>query len=80
MLFSVLRQLEQSEWWPPETLLAQQLRQVERILAHAAATVPFYAERLKVLGNLKPGGLTLDAFRRIPILGRTDIQEAGESL
>jgi phenylacetate-CoA ligase len=80
VLFSVLRQLEQSEWWPPETLLAQQLRQVERILAHAAATVPFYAERLKVLGNLKPGGLTLDAFRRIPILGRTDIQEAGESL
>ena len=80
LLFSVLRQFEESERWPAEVLRAQQLRQIERVLAHAAATVPFYGERLKVLGPLKPGGLTLEAFRRIPILRRADIQAAGESL
>lgn len=80
LLFSVLRQLEESQWWPAETLLRWQLRQCERLLAHALATVPFYADRLSFLRGRKAGELTAELFRRIPILRRSDIQAAGESL
>jgi phenylacetate-CoA ligase len=80
MVFAVLRQMEESQWWPAETILAYQLRQIERLLNHAAATVPFYGERLRFLRGSKTGTLTLETLRRIPILSRADIQEAGEGL
>ncbi|MCZ6482604.1 MAG: phenylacetate--CoA ligase family protein [Alphaproteobacteria bacterium] len=73
-------QWEQTQWWPHETLLKHQFRQIELLLAHAARTVPFYRERLKILTGTKRGDLTLDLFRRIPLLTRTDIQEAGDAL
>ena len=80
LILALQDQFEQSQWWPAETLLKHQLRQIERLLAHAARTVPFYRDRLKPLAGLKRGELTLDAFRRIPVMHRTDIQESGPSL
>ena len=80
LVLALQYQLEQSQWWPAETLLEHQLRQLELILAHAARTVPFYRGRLDALEGLKRGELTLDIFRRLPVLSRTDIQEAGAAL
>lgn len=80
LVFAVLRQLDESQWWAPDILLAHQLRQFERVLGHALATVPFYAERLKFLRGKKAGELTPDLVRQIPILRRGDIQAAGEAL
>ena len=57
-----------------------QLRQAEQLLAHAWRTVPFYRERLGVLTGLKRGGLTMEAWRRLPILTRADIQDGGHDL
>lgn len=71
-------QLDESQWWSPERLLSQQLRQVQQVVRHAAATVPFYAERLKPIAA-KPQ-LSLDAFRTIPRMTRGDIQDAGADL
>ncbi|MFQ5617713.1 MAG: phenylacetate--CoA ligase family protein [Rhodospirillales bacterium] len=79
-LLALQYQFEESQWWPAETLLEHQLRQVEILLAHAARTVAFYGTRLEVLRGLRKGELTLDAVRRIPILRRSDIQEAGAAL
>jgi phenylacetate-CoA ligase len=73
-------QFEQSQWWPPGTIEALQLRQAEQLLAHAWRTVPFYRDRLAPLTGLKRGQLTMEAWRRIPILTRTDIQDAGHDL
>ncbi|MCH8188724.1 MAG: phenylacetate--CoA ligase family protein [Proteobacteria bacterium] len=73
-------QLEQSQWWPPETLVEHQLRQLELLLVHTARTVPFYRGRLDALAGLGRGELTMDAWRRLPVLRRTDIQEAGAAL
>lgn len=80
MLLALQHQLEQSQWWPAETLLVQQLRQAELLLTHAARTVPFYAGRLKAVSGLGAGDLTLETFRRLPLLSRTDIQDAGDAL
>lgn len=80
LMFAVLRQLEESQWWAPELLVAQQLRQMERLLAFSLATVPFYSGRLAFLRGTKAGELTPELVRRIPILRRSDIQTAGEAL
>ncbi|MFZ0694061.1 MAG: AMP-binding protein, partial [Alphaproteobacteria bacterium] len=80
LLLAVVRQLEESQWWAPEALLFQQLRQIERILGHALSTVPYYKQRLGFLAGRKSGTLTLEEFRRIPVLRRADIQELGATL
>lgn len=73
-------QFNATQWWTPERLLAQQLAQAQRVIRHAARTVPFYRERLAGLSDLAPGRLTMERFRAIPPLTRRDIQEAGKDL
>ncbi len=73
-------QLEETQWWPAEKLLAHQLRQVQVLIDHAAATVPFYRDRLEPFAGRPPGELTLERFRRIPLLTRQEIQQAGKDL
>jgi phenylacetate-CoA ligase len=79
-IFAILDQLGQSQWWPPALLRQQQFRQLAALLAHAAATVPFHRARLDAAG-WRPG-VPLDeaTWRRIPILTRRQIQEAGSVL
>jgi phenylacetate-CoA ligase len=77
---ALLQQLEESQWWPAETLRAQQDRQLSVLLGYAAASVPFYRERLAGLG-LRPGrSLAPEDWSRIPLLRREDIQQAGPAL
>ncbi len=73
-------QLEQSQWWPGETLETMQLRQAEHLIAHAARTVPYYSNKLEILRGLRAGELTPAIWRRIPLLRRTDIQDVGTAL
>ncbi len=79
-VLALQHQLEQSQWWPPEALLEHQLRQLELLVTHATRTVPFYRDRLEALSGLRRGELTMDTFKRLPLLTRTDIQEAGAAL
>jgi phenylacetate-CoA ligase len=80
MVLALQYQFEQSQWWPAETLLQYQLRQLELLLAHAARTVPLYRDRLGVLAGTRRGELTMAAFHRLPLLSRTEIQEVGDGL
>lgn len=80
VVLALQHQWEQSQWWPPETLVEHQLRQLEFLVAHASRTVPIYRERLRALAGTRRGELTMDLVRRIPVLRRTDIQEAGAAL
>ena len=80
VVLALQHQWEQSQWWPPETLVEHQLRQLEFLVAHATRTVPFYRERLRALAGTQRGELTMELVRRIPVLRRTDIQEAGAAL
>ncbi len=73
-------QLQQTQWWPEERLLARQLEQIRLLGEFARRTAPFYAGRLDTITGLAPGSLTLDAFRRVPVLKRADIQDVGEGL
>jgi hypothetical protein len=57
VVFAILFQLEQSQWWSPEELWMHQRRQLSKLIAHAARTVPFYKKRLRPDAKLKPEGV-----------------------
>ena len=75
-VLSLLYQLQQTQWWPPEELLRHQLLQLEVLAAHAYETVPFYRDRLAAVHGLGEGGLTYDAWRQIPFMRREDLQDS----
>jgi phenylacetate-CoA ligase len=75
-LLAILFQLEQTQWWAPQDLLRRQRDQLQALLAHARAHVPFYRERLRDFGGLPADGDWLEAWRRIAPLTRADIQAA----
>ncbi len=79
-MFGLVRQLHQSQWWEPAELEQHQMRQLEQLAGHAARTVPYYKTRLDCLSDVRPGGLTSDRWRDIPILHRADLQQAGADL
>ena len=76
-VLAVLFQLEQSQWWPRERIESAQFDQLGTLLRHAATTVPFYADRLR---DLPDGPLDAEAWSRIPLLSRAEIQAAGSEL
>ncbi|NIA68036.1 phenylacetate--CoA ligase family protein [Pelagibius litoralis] len=80
LMGALLQQLDESQWWAPEDMRAQQLRQANALLVHAYRTVPFYRDRLAQAGFVPGQTLTEDVWSAIPILTRADLQEAGDRL
>jgi phenylacetate-CoA ligase len=75
---AMLFQLEQTQWLPPAELKELQLKQLNIILKHAQAFVPFHRERWAKAGIKLSETLTEDFFLKLPITRRQDIQEAGD--
>lgn len=73
-------QFEQTQWWDPERIAVQQRRQLERLVRHAAAHVPYYAKRMRRWGIDPSAPLTDAVWQRIPILGRAELQRAGDAI
>ncbi|MDP1708747.1 MAG: phenylacetate--CoA ligase family protein [Gammaproteobacteria bacterium] len=73
-------QLEQSQWWPPEMLREQQLRQLAKTLEHACETIPFYRERFLACGLDPQSAHWPDDFPKLPLLSRADVQAAAGAL
>jgi phenylacetate-CoA ligase len=71
---ALLHQLERSQWLGAQELVALQLRQLGELLRHAYATVPAYASAWAGLFDAD-APLTMDAFRRLPVLTRRQLQE-----
>ena len=69
--FAHWRELERSQWLPPERVAALQLERLRALLTHAAATCPYYQAEWTTLG-LDPAAVTdVAAFARWPITGKT---------
>ncbi len=73
-------QLARTQWLDPEALLALQLRQLGSLLAHAAAQVPHYRGLPARIGWQPGHPLTLESFRRIPVLRRSEVQAKAAEL
>jgi phenylacetate-CoA ligase len=68
-------QLEQSQWWSAEELLAHQYRQLAALLRHARATVPFYRKRLADAGLTDEQALTPESWLHMPLLTRQEVRQ-----
>jgi phenylacetate-CoA ligase len=79
-IVAVLFQLEQSQWWSPEQLQTWQFKQLDLLVHHAWGYVPFYRSRLAAAGLEPSRMLSPDAFARLPLLTRADIQQAEKNL
>jgi phenylacetate-CoA ligase len=79
-ILALLQQFEHSQWWPLATLRERQRMQLESLLLHASASVPFYADRLERAGYRPDGALSEDVWSAIPPLDRSAVQAAGASL
>ena len=77
---AVLRQIQENQWHPPEEIRRRQFLQLDRLLRHAAKTVPFYRQRLDELGLQDGKTLKPEDWQRVPLLTREDIQSAGSDL
>ncbi len=68
-------QLERSQWWPAERIVAQQFRQLRTLVDHAVREVPHYRE-LFAQHKLPTGAaLTPDTLRQWPILQKAALVE-----
>src|SRR5215472_18927191 len=73
----VTEQLEKSQWWSPDLM---QRFQLDRLVAHAYDTVPFYRARLAAAGYRPRQAITPEFWRSLPLLRRSDLQDQGDAL
>ena len=65
--------LMESQYWPPEQMLAFQRSQLMQLLRHARRNVPFYKNRLNPVFN-KNDEIDWDRWHEIPIVSRADLR------
>ena len=69
-----LRELEESQWWPPQQLEELQNEKLRRIIHHAYENVPYYRRVFDERG-LKPKDLqSKEDLRKLPLLDKYDIR------
>ncbi len=78
-LLALLFHLDRSQWLPLEQLRERQLQQLQVLVRHALATVPYYRERWSAAYD-PATPLTLERFAALPLLTRRDLQERFEQL
>jgi len=73
-------QLEQSQWWSPETVAALQYRQLQSLLQHAYQTVPYYKGVFDAASIDTTQPLPPERWTQIPFLTRQSLQDHVENL
>lgn len=80
IILSLMFQLGQSQWWPPEVLLKSQFSQLELLLRHAARWVPHYRQDFADRGFDPAQPLTAARWAELPVLTRPKLQGSFEGL
>ncbi len=76
----MLFQLQQTEWLSLAEIREHQARQLRALIEHTLATVPYYQETWAEVGIEADAMVEPQAWSRLPILSRRDVQLAGERL
>lgn len=79
-VLALIRQLDETQWWSPEALEAQQFRQLSILVEHAWRTVPYYRSRLEAAGYSPGRAVDPGLWRRVDPLTRAEAQAAGPGL
>lgn len=75
----IFEMLIESQFWPPETMLAFQRNQLTQLLLHARENVPFYKSRLDAVFK-KNDVIDWDRWHEIPLVKRPHLVEERESM
>jgi len=75
---ATLFQLEQSQWWSEEKIREHQFIQINTLLRHCVAHVPYYQQMLGK--SMPPTGINEEQWHNIPVLTREKLQQAGNKL
>jgi phenylacetate-CoA ligase len=75
LFWGLYTDLDGTQWAPRAELEEHQLGLVRKLLEHAIAEVPYYAERLAAAGIVPAKIESWDDFRKVPILSRRECQE-----
>ena len=60
---------------PPERAASDQEERLRKLLAHAAAKVPFHAARLEAVGVARGGQIDIERLRELPLLDKQTVRE-----
>lgn len=74
-MLAVLFQLERTQWLAPEKIWEQQRRQLQALLRHSLAEVPYYRRHLAEAVAKLPAEFSPRDFSRLPLLTRAGIQQ-----
>ncbi|MEE9198352.1 MAG: phenylacetate--CoA ligase family protein [Dehalococcoidia bacterium] len=74
------RELEESQWWPPEKVKELQWQKLQRLSQHAYEHVPFYRQWMKDAGVHPEGIRTPEDYSSLPIMTKADINEHLEEM
>jgi phenylacetate-CoA ligase len=69
-----LHDLERSQWLPPEAVRELQEHKLRRLVRHAYQHVPYYRDRMRMLGISPEDIRTLDDLSRLPLVTKDDIR------
>jgi len=72
--------LADSQWWSLGRLRAHQDEALSKLVAHAYRTTPFHRDRLDDAGIAPDRPIDPDAWARLPILTRREVQAHAEAL
>lgn len=75
----ILEMLMESQFWPPDVMRDFQRTQLEQLLRHARANVPFYETRLNCMFR-NDDTINWERWDEIPLLTRHDVQEHRKDL
>jgi phenylacetate-CoA ligase len=79
-MLATLFQLERSQWLPAAEIWPHQRRQLRALLRHAAATVPYYRDRIAGQVGALADDFSIEDFARLPKLTRSDLQQSFDAL
>lgn len=79
-MLALLYQLEKTQWWQYERLLAHQFQQLNQVWSKALFSTPYYSERLKSAGFNLGKQITADLWPEVPVLNRRDLQQHEKDL
>lgn len=79
-VFNVLKEIEESQWFPIEDLKRIQWERLKKLISYVYDNIPFYRERLDSHGISPREIRTFEDFRRLPLLTKKDIRENGSML
>jgi phenylacetate-CoA ligase len=75
----IFEMLMESQYWPPDQMLAFQRSQLSQLLRHARAHVPFYKDRLDPIFR-SDGEIDWDRWNEVPIVTRADLRDKRDQM